>query len=224
MSSGELEPIKEAGEAAAALADVFIDKTGAALVPKAYFDYVVTRIHYRHVPKLIERATATAEKIKASGLPARAYSAFDDPLLTAILEGNAEEDDPELQKVWENLLANALTDGLAPARRAYPVVLRQLEPDEALMLDRIASGSIIVLGSIGGTRAFRSKGQDGIPIATLVNLERLNLIELGHMQPTPAGKPVLAPSDALRVIRLTPFGASFVEACRPPKRPPEPAR
>jgi hypothetical protein len=125
--------------------------------------------------------------------------------------------------VWENLLANALTDGLAPARRAYPVVLRQLEPDEALMLDRIASGSIIVLGSIGGTRAFRSKGQDGIPIATLVNLERLNLIELGHMQPTPVGKPVLPPSDALRAIRLTPFGTSFVAACRPPNRPPQPA-
>jgi hypothetical protein len=82
----------------------------------AYFDYLATRIQYRHFPKLIERAIATAEKIKASGLPARAYSALNDPLLTAILEATAEEEDPELQKVWENLLAPRSSIGRATRR------------------------------------------------------------------------------------------------------------
>lgn len=223
MSGAELEPIKETGEAAAALAEVLVDKTGAALAPRAYFEYLAARIHYRHFPKLIDRVIAAAERIKASDLPPRAYSALNDPLLTAVLEAAAEEEDPELQKVWENLLANAWTDGLAPARRAYPVVLRQLEPNEALMLDRIASGAIEVLGSFGGTRLFPSKGQEGIQIGSLLNLEHLNLIELGQVKPTPPGKPPLPQLDALRVMRPTPFGLSFVEACRPPKRRAQPA-
>jgi hypothetical protein len=122
---------KTSGEVVAALAE----KSGALAVPQEYASYIAARIHLRHYPALIERAMAVAVKLQAMGLPRRAFSALGEPLLTAILEGMAEETNPDLQEAWENLLANTLTERAADVRRGFPDILRRLDPKEARVLD-----------------------------------------------------------------------------------------
>jgi Abortive infection alpha len=154
---------KTAGEVVAALAET----SGVTLVPKEYASYIAARVHYRHYPKLVERALRTAEKIKAAGLPAHAYSALDDPLLTAILEGVAEEEEGSLQQVWENLLANVLTDSSAEVRRAFPRILRELDPQDVRLLDHFAGQTtderylVDTIESLPGVRDGVARGTTG---------------------------------------------------------------
>lgn len=74
-----------------------------------------------------------AEKVKASGLPAHAVR---DKLLRAVVEDGSMEDDEEMQERWATLLANAATDK-DEIRLAYPRILAELEPKEALLLERL---------------------------------------------------------------------------------------
>lgn len=215
------EEIELATESVEAVVRALTEEANAFGPVREYMTFIQNRVHMRYLPKLAERAMETAEKIKASGLPRRAWDALDEPLVTAILEGMAEEGDEDLASVWENLLANALTESRAQVRRAYPELLRQLEPPEALMLDRIANKSILVQGSSGGMRAYRSEGQEGVSTSDLPNLERLDLIALGPVLPATRPGARLSSTDALRAMHLTQFGDGFLGACRPPE-PPDP--
>jgi hypothetical protein len=122
---------KTSGEVAAALAEEY----GALAIPQEYASYIASRIHLRHYPVLVKRAMDVAEKLRAAGLPRRAFSALDEPLLTAILEGMAEETDPGLQEAWENLLANTLVEKSADVRRGFPDIMRRLDPRDARLLE-----------------------------------------------------------------------------------------
>ena len=122
---------KTSGEVVAALAE----KSGSLAIPREYASYIAARIHLRHYPALVERAMAVAVKLQAMGLPRRAFSALDEPLLTAILEGMAEETNHDLQEAWENLLANTLAEGSTDVRRGFPGILRRLDPRDARLLD-----------------------------------------------------------------------------------------
>ena len=89
---------------------------------------VVEFMRWKWRAKMLKRAE---EIIESAGL-----TAHDVPLqvLMPILDSGANEDMPEMQERWANLLANAATAAeTIPA--AYPEILRQLEPIEALSLD-----------------------------------------------------------------------------------------
>ena len=205
---------KTTGEVVAALTE----QSGALAVPNEYANFIAARIHLRHYPRLIESAMKAAKKIEETGLPRRAFSAIDEPLLTAILEGTAEETDPNLQEAWENLLANGLTEGSAEVRRAFPKVLSELDPIEAHILDAMADGKGTFLGALSGTRMAHGPVKS-LPLNGLPNLERLDLIGIRQNMIAPTRYPAQTTPDAdrMRVIGLTPFGVGFVEACRPPK-------
>jgi hypothetical protein len=199
---------KTTGEVVAALAET----SGATLVPKEYASYIAARVHYRHYPKLVERALRTAEKIKAAGLPAHAYSTLDDPLLTAILEAAAEEEVGSLQQVWENLLANALTDNSAEVRRAFPHILRELDPQDVRLLDYFAGQTsdehlVDTIKSLPGAR-------DGV---ALENLTRLELLRPVYHVPTTLDE-IRISIDPSNIIgyAFTELGWAFVKACQPP--------
>jgi hypothetical protein len=61
---------KAAGETVTALAEA----SGALGPPHEFWAAVASGIHYRFQPRLVKQAMAVARKIKASGLPVRAYS------------------------------------------------------------------------------------------------------------------------------------------------------
>jgi hypothetical protein len=94
------EEIELAAKTSAEVVTALAEKSGALAVPQEYASYIAARIHLRHYPALIKAAMGAAEKIRASGLPRRAFSALDEPLLTKILEGMAEETNSDLQDAW----------------------------------------------------------------------------------------------------------------------------
>jgi hypothetical protein len=200
---------KSVGESVGALAEV----SGVLGPVQELADWVTSFIHYRRQPALAKQVMKAAEKIRVAGLPSATVS---DKLLRDLLEGGSTEDDESMQERWANLLANAMTESSAKVARAFPKILGELEPVEARILNAMAEDKGTFLGANSGTRIGKGKMKD-LPLTGLINLERLELIALGQLQPTPPGKRVLSATDALRVMRLTQFGISFIRACQAPK-------
>lgn len=204
--------IKLAAETSGAVVKALAEESGVLEPAREYSEYIKSIIHYRHYPRLVARAIGAAKKIEESGLPRRAFTEVPDPLLRAILVSAAEEDEPTMQERWENLLANALTDDSADVKRAFPNVLRELEPVEAALLDRFADTA--TEETVRTTR-FRIADAE-IGLAGLDNLVRLNLLEYARSTPTLLGSINIDRSNISEVM-FTDFGWSFVQACRSPK-------
>jgi hypothetical protein len=211
MPSEEIElAAKTSGAVVAALAD----ESGSLAVPREYANYFAKKISYRHYPKLVERAMVAAEKISASGLPRRAFSALDEPLLTAILEGMAEEtDEPILRESWENLLANELTEGSAGVKRAFPRILSELDAKDARLLDHFArrtSDETYIVDSFEEMPGER----DG---PTLDNLTRVEVLRAIRWFPTTVGQ-ISDGGATITGYAFTELGWAFVKACREPRK------
>jgi hypothetical protein len=216
----ELEPIKESLEA-------LVGEAGLLGPVREYSDYLRTRVHMRHLPALAERAMAVAEKIKDSGLPRKAWDQLDEPLMTAILEGMAEEPDPDLAEAWEILLTNTLVDGGAGVRRAFPRILQELGPDEAWLL-----GYWRVEEVEGGPLAWVDvEDEDEVSIENLVRLGlvreemefplREAYLRRDERPKTPNLRDALTATsrNALPLgYAVTKLGLAFLEACEGPRQ------
>jgi hypothetical protein len=203
---------KTAGEMVAALAEA----SGALGPPQQFWAAIASGIHYRFQPRVARQAMAAADKIRSSGLSTKAYSAFSDPLLRAILEGAAMEDDASMQERWACLLANALTDGSARVTRAFPELLRRLEPSEAKALDALAGRVDFSLSP--EEQEFKDvevepTGIDGIGLDSLV---ALGLMRYTREMPTTLGR-IGDRGITVAGVSLTNLGWAFVQACRDPQ-------
>jgi Abortive infection alpha len=200
---------KTSGEVVAALAE----KSGALAIPQEYASYIASRIHLRHYPALVERAMAVAEKLRAAGLPRQAFSVLDEPLLTAILEGMAEETDAGLQEPWENLLANTLTEGSADVRRGFPEIMRRLDPRDARLLDQWGKDATeeTVLVELHTTVPGEREGP------ALENLTALGLLRPHRTLPTTTGG-IDDGAATITGYSISELGWAFLQACRLPRR------
>lgn len=160
---------KTTGEVVKALPE----QSGSLEPVRAFAEYLASSVHYRFYPRVAERAMRAAEKIRASGLPRRAFDEVPDPLLRAILMPGAEKDEPTMRERWENLLANALTIDSAEIKKALVTVLDDLEPAEAAQLDKYAGET--TPEELRVTRFPIQYGQSDI--AGLDNLVRLGLLD-----------------------------------------------
>jgi hypothetical protein len=205
------EDIELAAKTTGAVVEALAEKSGALEPAREYAAYVTSRVYYRHLPKLVERAIATAEKIERSGLPRRAYSSIPDLLLRGILEAAAGEENEGMQKRWENLLANALTENSAEVRRGFPEILNRVEPAEAAFLDEFASET--------DASTFRIAKRDNVPGAmqpgSLDNLVSLGLLDYIRHMPTTVGA-IVDDGSGIIGVRFTELGWAFVQACREP--------
>jgi Abortive infection alpha len=181
-------------------------------IPQEYGNYIAARIHLRHYPALIERAMTVAEKLKALGLPHRAFEALDEPLLTAILEGMAEETDPALTEVWENLLANSLVEASSEPRRGFPDIMRRLDPRDARLLEHWAKDATeeTFLVELHTTMPGERDG------AALGNLTALGLLQPHRRLPTTLGG-INDGAATITGYSISELGWAFLQACRPPK-------
>lgn len=152
-----------------------------------------------------------AQKIEESGLPTSAVS---DKLLRAVLEDGGLEDDDDLQERWSSLLAGAATGRQVPA--AFPEILRQLDPIEVQLLDRLVTPS----GHRAATvHVWVLEQRDGVGAAQLDNLERLGLVFVGdETLPEQTRDAPYRPPE--RVVEARALGLAFVMACRPPRPAP----
>jgi hypothetical protein len=205
---------KSVGEAAGAVAGALAERSGALEPAHELAKALTSSIHYRFYPRVIRQAIKAAERIEASGLPRQAFEALDDGLLRAILEGGATASDEDMHERWANLLANAVTSESPPIRRAFPSILSELEPRDALVLDQWASET-------SDERVFVDKFNTmaGERDAVLLNnLSRLELIEGVHSMPNTPGTVLLHPGTTLVGYSFTALGWAFIKACQAPRR------
>jgi hypothetical protein len=206
------EEIELAAKSAGAVVGALAEDANALGPVREYATYVESRLHLRHLPKLVERAMAVAEKISESGLPRRAFEALDEPLVTAILEGMAEETDPDLVQSWENLLANAAVEGGAEVRRGFPQIMRRLDHRDARVLEH--------WGKDAKEETFRVELKDTMP-GDRDGPALDTLASLGLVNPAKrfAGFGEIIDDDGASSIRgytISELGWTFLQACRPP--------
>lgn len=164
---------------------------------------------FRREIRHLERAKAMldAAGMSATRIPLRT--------LAPLMEGGSLEDDDSMVERWGSLLANA-AGGELDVPPSFPNVLRELEPEQARILDSLYDTLIrispdwradygVATQGLGLTRREFEYHAD--------NLVRLRLIRSQTAEP---------PYREFDVVGLTEFGRAFVRACRPPavKDPP----
>lgn len=173
-------------------------------------------VRYRRLPHQARLLLKAADEIRATGLPA---SAVEDRLLRAVLEEGGFEDDGPMQDRWARLLANAAVGMAVPP--AFPEVLRQLEPIEARLLDRIVT---IREPLLHGQTTYIEHGGElrGLLWRHLDNLERLQLLNWVWQGPVNVPLPA-TPADCPRLtleLYETQLGRELVAACASPGQQP----
>jgi hypothetical protein len=200
-AAAELEPAVEA----------LAEATGALEPVRETTGWLADMIHYRrmgHQAKLLMKA---ADKIRATGLPPSAVS---DKLLRAVLEDGPLEDDHDMQDRWANLLANAFTKDDGSVRIAFPKILSELEPGEAMLLDQFASRT--------SSKSFLQKKHsveepgEGGHRSAIDNLVRLGLLNFTRTLPTTLGS-ISDDNAKITGVQFTRLGWDFVQACREPR-------
>lgn len=107
-----------------------------------------------------------------------------------------------MQERWANLLANAATSEPGSFKIAFPRILSEVEPAEAVFLeDRAQDGYLDIEDA--------QIGQESID-----NLRRLGLVEYAQRVPTLFGGSQPIPVG----LDLTGLGRAFVRVCSPPSR------
>jgi hypothetical protein len=187
---------------------VFVRESGALGPIRELSDWVSSFIHYRRQAALAKVVNEAAERVRELGLP---IAAVQDKLLREVLEGGSMEDDNDMRTRWANLLANSVTAGGVSVRRAFPGILSELEPADALLLDELAetlrTRDPPILDVRQATIAQRT---------SLDNLVRLELMRYAGDTPTFAnGK--RDPDAKSSEVTLTAFGLAFLQACRKPQ-------
>lgn len=198
---------KSIGEVVTGLAE----QSGALAPTREYGEYIATRVHLRHLPKLVERSQAVAQRLLELGLPRKAWDQLDEPLVTAILESMAEETDPELVEAWENLLANTIAETERDVRRGFPDILHRLDPRDARLLEH--------WGSQATEETFRVTQHTTMPAerdrAALETLTSLGLLQpTRHLPTTPGG--IRDDGSTIVGYSISELGWAFLCAVRPP--------
>ena len=163
---------------------------------------VVEFMRWKWRVKMLKRAEEIieSEDLVAHGVPLQ--------VLMPILESGANEDRPDMQEMWANLLANAATtSGAIPT--AFPEILRQIEPIEARALDYMVGQA----GRWGGTARLLGQAVSGLDDANIDNLVRLALVRFTAGDYTGPGAQIRYPELTLESTALA---ARFMAAVLPP--------
>lgn len=132
-------------------------------------------------------------------------------VLFPYLEGIALEEEPELEKLWTNLMTNYLDSKKNLIKIVFPGILKQLSTREAEILQEISKRirvNVVPTGEVrDGTDGFFNYGE-------ICNLDRLGLVKekievIQQWHGTEEEKPVGA-----QIYTLTSFGWEFIEACK----------
>lgn len=208
------DEVVQAAKAAAELqpaVEAFAEATGALEPVREATGWLGDTIRYRREAHLAKVLVKAAEKVKASGLPAHAVR---DKLLRAVVEDGSMEDDQGMQERWATLLANAAIDNEGKIKLAYPKILAELEPKEALLLVRLWEKTPNPAEEPFETVGFETTS-DLVDLPELYNLERLGVLKWIWSTGTTWGG-VTDGDVTLKGVQLTELGWEFVQACNPP--------
>jgi hypothetical protein len=165
--------------------------------------------------KLLEKAERMADE--AGFTP----HAVPPKILFPLLEGASFEDNEDLHTMWAALLANAASPNEQNVRPAFIGTLRQMSPDEALVLRYMRSCEfdmapfVVILEEY--RRLFPKEAQNP-QSSPHGNEDRLYRSVNACLNSLEAAKTVSLHSvSGESYLQLTPFGVTFLEACEAPK-------
>jgi hypothetical protein len=149
-------------------------------------------------------------------------------ILFPLLEGASLEDNEDLHDMWAALLANAaFSENADIVRPGFIATLRQMAPDEAALLLRIADGHfgdqltddstlMQVYDALGlGPEEYRGNPSKQIE-SSMSFVHRLRACRDGLLAEQLIKRTDDPPED--RLYGLSSRGVEFLKACRPPKR------
>lgn len=177
------------------------------------------RLRYMRWERQIRLMQRAQDFLQRAGLHAPTRSV---PLniLIPILQGASLEDNDDLQDRWASLLVNAANANFrSEVRRSYAVILEQLTPLDAHILDVLYSlpfeksqhDGIATAGLPLRARIKEGKEQELSPPSEEVVISLSNLTRLGCLRPgTTWGG-----GESFVRVNPTVTGKAFVEACRP---------
>jgi hypothetical protein len=154
-------------------------------------------------------ATRAGEIVEASGLQAHEVPL---QILMPILDGASNEERPEMQERWAYLLANAAT-GASPVHTAFPEILRQLEPIEAVAVEFM----VVERDGWTGTAKLLAGAVSGLDAGNIDNLIRLALARF--LPEEYAAGPGADPRFPQPTLITTVLAMRFVAACSAPATP-----
>lgn len=134
-----------------------------------------------------------------------------------LLEGASLEDDEQLEEKWAGLLASAASGDHGPGViPSFPIMLKQLTPLDARLLDYLAEGPRVHNDDTYVERGVLSSRLGAEPDD--LDIVADNLVGLGLVGVEPAAGVyggVLDVSDQ-QSLRISSLGSRFVEACKGP--------
>lgn len=147
-------------------------------------------------------------------------------ILIPILEHSSLEEDESLRAKWAALLANAATQRDYWILPAYAEILRQLTPKHVAILDWIYENAQQPSDLDPQIIGWRDVKADEVSYRFGLNtadyqihasdLHRLQVIDGRRYVQAVYGRGSLSSASTYDVIGLTPLGAAFIRACRPP--------
>jgi hypothetical protein len=173
--------------------------------------------------RVIETAWEAQKRLEARGISEPITPR--DKIILPLLEAAAIEDEPELQKLWAELLASALSHEEAIQRR-FISVLGDITPTSAKALreyfEETPGAKVPPARELGISYVGETLDGDLYGVSIAQELGRLGLVEPALMQfmiprepmsltDPPSADEITVPRDYYRVV-LTDFGRAFCEA------------
>lgn len=133
------------------------------------------------------------------------------------LEGIALEEEPVLQEMWDNLMANYLDADKNMLHIVYPSILKQLSSDDVELLQLCyENGSITTYDPV--TEALNNfiPSEGMLYGKDISNLERIRLIEqdLSHLKKTNGVIDLMTETMGMKTYVTSDFGIGFFKACQ----------
>lgn len=228
ISDAEAKAAQEAGRAVTATAQMgtraievvaatgpYIERTIGALAEEvigAVTDFVRHQ-RERTWARMMAKTRLIIEHAGASQLEEPSVS-----VLRPLLEGAVDEARPELQELWAGLLASAMLPGGGNrVRRAFFDTLRQMEPDDALLFDRVAAFEHEWRNATQPAGMsdieWRDRKESAYQLARAVQGKSADAIEVAASSLEQLG---LAKRNSYNArLIVTPYGKLFRKACSP---------
>lgn len=127
------------------------------------------------------------------------------------LEGIALEEEPMLEEMWANLMANYLDSKLNLTQTVYPTVLKQLSTEEV----KLFKETIDSLSIWASPERLNLENLQTVSLSEIANLERLGLIK-ENLDTNIAGMISQSYKASLGAVSYQPsqFGWDFYHACQ----------
>lgn len=171
----------------------------------------------RRTKNLISVIKRVQNILDEAGLKPEERKAISLKLGLPIIENASLEEDPSLQELWANLLANALNpDHQEQARTVFIDIIKDLTAFDVLILNAYhCSKQPIIPRSGGETAVYTAEGHKLYPSA-IVNNSLAVLKSLGLLTDIAVSEDVFLGNSGIvhqDTVHLTPLGVLFVDAC-----------